>query len=181
MEWYSELYVHLGTHRSEPVAALAQRLGAEEFEDMAGPGHFGDALGKGLTLLAGEQQAQLALPPDQFGTDEVEGVGAQLDAGAGPSLACRRRGAYRLAGSLRVRLRICADDIGHVRRVDVDPDVGPGDPRAGDKICVHACAALIRVGQPCRRYDTSVISFSLYLQSKGSMLASIGAWCPVQL
>src|SRR5690606_9471985 len=78
--------------------------------------------------ISGEDMA------NELHSDLVEDVGARLDIERGPG---RRRGTGGRDGAiglLRIRLRVLADQVAHVRWVHVARDVRALDPLARDEV-----------------------------------------------
>ena len=114
-----------GTH----VAAGAQRLAGEELEDVAGARDLADGLGQGLAFFARQQVAELV----------ARAPGSRLPAASRMSKRCcgvdRPQARLRLRGGgdgrARLRgigLRVLADHVARVRRVDVARGAGAVRP-----------------------------------------------------
>ena len=111
-----------GRTRGEFLAGNSQGLAGEEVEDLAGPHDFADGFGQRLALFASEQAAEFVAPRQDFCGCPRQDVVPLLRRRARP---CRKGGVggrdrgVSLSG---VGLRIFADDVVRVRRIDVSGD-----------------------------------------------------------
>jgi len=115
----------------------------EELEDVARADHFAHAFRERLAFLAGEQATQLVLPRDHLEASLLEHLGAGLDVGGGPGRRGGAGGGDGGSGLGDVGLRVLADHVIRVGRVDVARPRGTGDPLAADQVLVlgsaHRC------------------------------------------
>ena len=96
----------------------AQAFAGEELEDLAGARGFADAFGLGLAFFAREQRAELFLAREDLVADLVERFGARLDAAGGPGREGGGGGGDRGVHLGRVALRVLAEHVGQVARVE---------------------------------------------------------------
>jgi hypothetical protein len=109
-----------------PAHRAPQHFAGEELENVAGAGHFADPFRQRLAFFAREQLAELVLARDDLVADLVEHVRARLHVERGPRGDSGARGGNRLLGLCGVGLRVFADDVAQVGRIDV---LGPGRAR----------------------------------------------------
>ncbi len=130
------LDVDAGPHRRQLVAGEPQHFAGEELEDVPGARRFADAFGQRLAFLARQEAAELVLAREDLRADAVEHVRALLDRACRPRRERRFRRGDRRARLRRVGLRVLADHVADVRRIEVGRGGGAGDPFAGDEIAV---------------------------------------------
>jgi hypothetical protein len=132
-----------GPHGGQHFAAGAQGLAGEELEDVAGTRDFADGLGQGLAFLARQQVTEFIAACQDLGTRGIEDVEALLRRGHAPGrLRLGGRG-DRLLGVLGIRLRVFADHVTCVGRIDVAAGAGAFDPLAADQVLEHVCLRLM--------------------------------------
>ena len=116
------------------LARQAQAFAGEELEDVAGARGLADAFGLGLAFFARQQRAELFLAREDLVADLVERVRARLDAAGGPGGKGGGGGGDGGIHLVRVALRVLAEHVGQVARVDVGAVAGAGEPFAVDEV-----------------------------------------------
>ena len=117
-----DLDVDIRPDAREFLARDPQRFASEEVEDLPGPRRLADPLGQRLALLAREQPPELLAAGEDFGRNAQKDVVSLLGRGPRPGGKGRMRGLDRGVGLRVVGLRVFADEVVRVRRVDVAGD-----------------------------------------------------------
>ncbi len=107
---------------------IRKRFACEEVEDLAGPGRLADAFRKGLAFFARKQATEFLAAGENFGRGAQKNVVPLLRRRPRPG---RKRGMRGLDRSVRlsgVSLRVFADKVVCVRRVDVASDTSSRRP-----------------------------------------------------
>ena len=132
------LDVDVRPHAGEFLAGNPQRFTREEVEDLPGPGRLADAFREGLALFARQQAPELLAAGKNFGRGAQQNVVPLLRRRSRPGRERGMRGFNRGVGLSDVGLRIFADKVVCIRRIDVASDTGAVDPFSGDKVLVRA-------------------------------------------
>ena len=129
-----DLDADAGTHGRDALAIQAQALAGEEGEDLAGAGGLADAFRQGLAFLARQQAAELVLAGEDLVGGLLQDFVALLRGGAAPGREGSLGGGDRIVQVLNGALRILADDVVGVGRVDVARGVLRAGPFTGDQV-----------------------------------------------
>ena len=122
----------------EFLARNPQGFAGEEVEDLPGSGRFANSLRKRLALFARKQAPELLTAGENFGRNAQQDVVALLRRRPRPGWKGGARGFDRAVRLHSVGLRVFADDVVGVRRIDVATDSRAADPFSGDKVLVRA-------------------------------------------
>ncbi len=114
-----------------------KRLAGKEREDLSGARDLADALRQCLAFLSRQQATEFVLAGEDFGGDAVERVKPLLRCRARPFGERRLGRGDRLQRLGRIGLRIFADDVIGIRRVDVSADAGTLGPFTGDIVLLN--------------------------------------------
>ena len=137
------LDVDIRPHAAELLSRNPQHFASEEVEDLSGSGRLADTLRQRLAFLARQQASELFAAGENFSRDAQQNVMPLLRRRPRPSGKRSVRGLDRSVRLCGVGLRVFADKVVCVRRVDVASDARAVDPFSGDKVLVRAHAQFL--------------------------------------
>ena len=140
------LHVDARAHRIHAGTGDAHGLAREELEDVSGPLDLGDALRPHLPLLAGQERAERLLAGQNRVADEIEDLGAAVNAARPPRgrrVACRLDRVAGLRGIGRGEVPDTVAGVGRIEIRDRGAALHPQHP--ADVAPVHAVSPLHQV------------------------------------